>query len=102
MLPGIDGFHWTVTHVVFLTLFFAIVVTILATLVFAVLRTKRDFRTNGQLSCAGNQTLRSCRNPIGAAAMNWRAELCRELVTTLSTAATAGNTPSLPCCPQPD
>ena len=46
MFPGIDGFHLTVTHVVFLTLFFAIVVTILATLVFAVLRTKRDFRTN--------------------------------------------------------
>jgi len=46
MFPGIDGFHWTVGHVIFLSLFFAVVATILATLVFAVLRTKRDFRTN--------------------------------------------------------
>ena len=46
MFPGIDGFHWTVGHVIFLSLFFAVVATILATLVFAVLRTKRDFHTN--------------------------------------------------------
>ena len=46
MFPGIDGFHWTVGHVIFLSLFFAVVATILATLVFAGLRTKRDFRTN--------------------------------------------------------
>src|SRR5580765_8542403 len=46
MFPGIDGFHWTVGHVIFLSLFFAVVATILATLVFAVLRTKRDFRTD--------------------------------------------------------
>ena len=46
MFPGIDGFHWTVGHVIFLSLFFAVVATILATLVLAVLRTKRDFSTN--------------------------------------------------------
>ena len=28
MFPGIDGFHWTVAHVVFLSLFFAVVMTI--------------------------------------------------------------------------
>ncbi len=46
MFPGIDGFHWTATHVVFLSLFFAIVVTILTTIVSAVWRTTRDFRTS--------------------------------------------------------
>jgi hypothetical protein len=46
MFPGIDGFHWTVAHVVFLSLFFAIVVTILATVVSAAWRTAHDFRTN--------------------------------------------------------
>ncbi len=46
MFPGIDGFHWTVTHVVFLALFFAVVMTIVATVVSAAVRTARDFRTN--------------------------------------------------------
>jgi len=46
MFPGIDGFHWTATHVVFLSLFFAIVVTILTTVVSAVWRTTRDLRTS--------------------------------------------------------
>jgi glycine cleavage system H lipoate-binding protein len=46
MFPGIDGFHWTATHVVFLTLFFAVVVTIVSTVVSAAVRTARDFDTN--------------------------------------------------------
>lgn len=46
MFPGIDGFHWTVMHVVFLSLFFAVAVTILATVVSAAWRTARDFRTH--------------------------------------------------------
>ena len=29
MFPGIDGFHWTVGHVLFLMLFFAVALTIL-------------------------------------------------------------------------
>jgi len=44
MFPGIDGFHWTVGHVLFLALFFAVVVTILTTVASAVWRTARDFR----------------------------------------------------------
>jgi len=44
MFPGIDGFHWTVGHVVFLSLFFAVVVTILTTVASAAWRTARDFR----------------------------------------------------------
>jgi len=46
MFPGIDGFHWTVAHVVFLSLFFAVVLTIIATVVSAVWRTTHDFRTH--------------------------------------------------------
>jgi hypothetical protein len=46
MFPGIDGFHWTVGHVVFLALFFTIVLTIIATVASAALRTVQDFRTN--------------------------------------------------------
>ena len=46
MFPGIDGFHWTIGHVAFLSLFFAVVSTIFATVVSAAWRTVRDFRTN--------------------------------------------------------
>lgn len=46
MFPGIDGFHWTVGHVVFLSLFFAVVVTILTTVASAAWRTTRDFSTH--------------------------------------------------------
>jgi hypothetical protein len=31
MFPGIDGFHWTVGHVLFLSLFFAVALTIATT-----------------------------------------------------------------------
>ena len=46
MFPGIDGFHWTVGHIVFLSLFFAVALTILATVAAAAWRTARDFRTH--------------------------------------------------------
>ena len=46
MFPGVDGFHWTVGHVIFLSLFFVVVVTIAATVVKAVLRTAEDFRSH--------------------------------------------------------
>lgn len=44
MFPGIDGFHWTFGHVLFLSLFFAVVLTILATVTSAAWRTRHDFR----------------------------------------------------------
>ena len=46
MFPGIDGFHWTFGHILFLSLFFAVALTILMTVVSAVWRTARDFRTH--------------------------------------------------------
>jgi glycine cleavage system H lipoate-binding protein len=44
MFPGVDGFHWTVGHIVFLCLFFAVTATILATVAAAAWRTVNDFR----------------------------------------------------------
>jgi glycine cleavage system H lipoate-binding protein len=46
MFPGIDGFHWTFGHILFLALFFAVAVTIAATVARAAWRTSRDFRTH--------------------------------------------------------
>jgi len=46
MFPGIDGFHWTVGHVLFLSLFFAVALTILATVVSAAWHTVRDLQTH--------------------------------------------------------
>lgn len=45
MFPWVDGFHWTIGHILFLSLFFAVVLTMLATVVRAVARTVRSLRT---------------------------------------------------------
>jgi Glycine cleavage H-protein len=45
MFPGVDGFHWSFGHVLFLGLFFAIALTIAGTVVRAVWSSARDFRT---------------------------------------------------------
>jgi hypothetical protein len=44
MFPGIDGFHWTFGHILFLALFFAVALTIFYTVASATGRTARDFR----------------------------------------------------------
>ena len=46
MFPSVDGFHWTVGHIVFLSVFFAVVLTILSTVARAALRTASDFRAH--------------------------------------------------------
>jgi Glycine cleavage H-protein len=46
MFPGIDGFHWTFGHVLFLLLFFAVAVTLLITVASAAWRTVRAFRSH--------------------------------------------------------
>jgi len=46
MFPGIDGFHWTLGHVLFLSLFFAVALTILITVASAAWRTSRDFHSD--------------------------------------------------------
>lgn len=44
MFPWTDGFHWTATHIIFLTLFFSAVAVILSTLMRALWRTRSEFR----------------------------------------------------------
>lgn len=45
MFPGVDGFHWTFAHIVFLSVFFAVVVTVLGTLASAAWRAASDLHT---------------------------------------------------------
>ena len=42
MFPGVDGFHWTAAHLIFLGAFFAVVGIIAATVVMASIRARRD------------------------------------------------------------
>jgi glycine cleavage system H lipoate-binding protein len=44
MFPGVSGFKWDAGHVIFLGAFYAVVMVILATLIRALSRTRRDFR----------------------------------------------------------
>ena len=46
MFPGVDGFHWTVGHVVFLSLFFLVASTIFATVLRAAWHTVRELDTH--------------------------------------------------------
>ena len=46
MFPGVDGFHWSLTHIVFLTLFGLVLSTVLTTVGLALWRTRRAFHTN--------------------------------------------------------
>jgi Glycine cleavage H-protein len=46
MFPGVDGFHWTAGHIIFLCVFFAVVLTIGMTVISAARRTVRDFRNH--------------------------------------------------------
>ena len=44
MFPGVDGFHWTFAHIIFLSVFFTVVLTILGTLAAAAVHTAGDLR----------------------------------------------------------
>jgi hypothetical protein len=46
MFPRIDGFHWSFGHVLFLSLFFAVVLTILVTVASSAWRATQDFRNH--------------------------------------------------------
>src|SRR6476469_3530398 len=46
MFPGINGFHWSFAHILFLALFFGVVLTIVATILSALARVVRDFRAH--------------------------------------------------------
>lgn len=42
MFPGVDGFHWTAGHLIFLGVFFSVVIIIAGTVVMASIRAGRD------------------------------------------------------------
>jgi hypothetical protein len=46
MFPGIDGFHWSFGHVLFLSLIFAVVLTILVTVASSAWRATQEFRNH--------------------------------------------------------
>ena len=46
MFPWVDGFHWSPNHIIFLTLFAGVVLTIASTIARAVWRTSTDFQTH--------------------------------------------------------
>jgi hypothetical protein len=46
MFPWVDGFRWSPGYIIFLSLFFLVVLTILSTFIRAVWRTASDFRTH--------------------------------------------------------
>jgi glycine cleavage system H protein len=46
MFPWVDGFHWSPGHIIFLSLFFVVVLTIVSTFARAIWRTASDFRTH--------------------------------------------------------
>jgi hypothetical protein len=74
MFPGIDGFHWTVGHIVFLCLFFAVAVTILATVTSAAWRTAKDFRDQKAIDLCWKADLQNCLKQTAGAATNWQVE----------------------------
>lgn len=45
MFPGVDGFHWSFGHILFLTLFGLVLTTVAVTTLTALWRTRRDVRT---------------------------------------------------------
>jgi len=63
MIPWTDGFHWTAGHIIFLSLFFAVVATILATLLLAVWRTVTEFRENRAAKTCWKQTFAALPEP---------------------------------------
>jgi hypothetical protein len=46
MFPWTDGFRWTVNHIVFLSLFFTVVLTIVTTVIFAARRAANDLHAH--------------------------------------------------------
>ena len=71
MFPWNDEFHWTAGHIIFLSLFFAVVLTILTTLVAAIWHTVSEFRENRAARTSWKQTFealpeeeRRCRHQL--------------------------------------
>lgn len=44
MFPGVNGFHWTFGHILFVSVFFAVLLTVAGTVVFALVRSRQAIR----------------------------------------------------------
>src|SRR5512132_3508394 len=44
MFPGVNGFHWTVGHILFVSAFATVLLVIASTVIAALLRSRRDVR----------------------------------------------------------
>lgn len=71
MLPWNDGFHWTAGHIIFLSLFFAVVLTIFTTFLIAIWHTVCEFREDRATRTCWKQTFvalpedeRRCRHQL--------------------------------------
>ncbi len=78
MFPGIDGFHWTAGHIIFLCLFFAVAITIFATAASATIRTMRAFHAHHAIDLCWHADFadlplsgRRCRHEL-AGRVTWR------------------------------
>ena len=72
MFPGIDGFHWTFGHILFLSLFFAVVVRFWQRSLRRWCERCAICDSIEQSTFAGNLISRNCRCPIGDAVMSWQ------------------------------
>ena len=93
MFPGIDGFHWTFGHVIFSSLFFAVVLTIFTTVASAAWCERRaifaDHRAIDFCWQADFAELPRGRSPLPA--RTWPEESCPEPVTMPSIAGIAAS-----------
>ena len=102
MFPGIDGFHWTVGHVVFLIVVLCRRGDDLCDGGFSgVAHGTRFSHASARSICAGSRTLRSCRSRTGDAVTNLAGRvISRTCDNAVRLPPLRANTRNLPCCPR--
>jgi hypothetical protein len=104
MFPWVDGFHWTATHIIFLSLFFATMAIILSTFGAAIWRAFTDFRMHRATETCWRETFaelpeaeRHCRHQL-AGRVAYRicdnAFDCRQCVNYSQFASLPANAPA--------
>ena len=103
MFPWVDGFHWTATHIIFLSLFFSALLVILSTVVSAIWHVSSDFRTHraAEMCWHGNfeelpEAERRCRHQLAGRVAHRTCDNafdCRSCVNYPQFAALPANAP---------
>ncbi len=92
MFPWTDGFHWTATHIIFLSLFFAAVAVILSTFdARIVAHALLSFVISGRRLCAGRKLCGAAGAGAGMPAPACGANRISGRATTRSTAGPVEN-----------